>query len=56
MGKGDTVLIRYNAMVTKVATVLETDDKGTLFFDNNGKFVLTNAYIKRAGIEITVLE
>lgn len=56
MTRGDNVSIRYNEFLTKAATVLETSDEAIKFFDNNGKFILTKAYIERAGIVITELE
>lgn len=55
MQRGDNVSIRYNEFVTKAATVLEVSDEAIAFFDNSGKFVLTKAYIERAGIEIVEL-
>lgn len=55
MQKGDNVSIRYNEFVTKAATVLEVSDDAIKFFDNNGEFILTKAFIERSGIVITEL-
>lgn len=55
MQRGDNVSIRYNEFVTKAATVLEVSDDAYAFMDIDSKFVLTKAYIERAGIEITEL-
>lgn len=55
MQKGDNVSIRYNEFITKAATVLEISADAISFMDMDGKFVLTHAYIERAGIVVTEL-
>lgn len=58
MTKGDTVLIKYNTStgLQKVATFLEYDNGNNVFSDASGKFVLTNSFINKHGIELTVIE
>lgn len=58
MKKGDFVLINYNtdSNLQKVATFLERQGNTNLFQDNSGFFGLSDSFIKRQGIIITVLE
>lgn len=58
MTKGDTVLIDYNTSsgLQKVATFLEYDAENNVFSDASGKFVLTNSFINKHDIKLTVIE
>jgi hypothetical protein len=56
MNNGDIVSIKYNEFVTKCATVVKQDETGIMFFDTDSDFILTHDFIKRSGIEITLLD
>lgn len=58
LSRGDTVLIDYNreGLPPKLATFYEKSETGYLFKDSSGFFTLTDAGIRRIGIQISKVE
>ena len=56
MKMGDNVIIRYSDNTGGAATFLGAENGKNYFFDRTGKFILTDDFITRSGITITVLD